>query len=212
MALAGASRRDEQTPVRDQGPRPTCAVFAVTAAHEWKSDNGLDLSEEWCLWSAKRLMPAIGEATTVAAGLDGITADGHALEANWPYGSPAYPAQPPRKAAEEARKRPGRWKSLGLASIAEIRDGLDAGWAIILSLRFVVDAWYRASGDGAVDAPPGERISGGHAVLAVGITEDDEAIEFKNSWGADWGDGGYGYLTSTYWIRYGKCAYALEAA
>lgn len=35
---------------------------------------------------------------------------------------------------------------------------------------------------------------GGHAVLAVGYDDAKRAVIFRNSWGAAWGDRGYGYL------------------
>jgi C1A family cysteine protease len=37
-------------------------------------------------------------------------------------------------------------------------------------------------------------LRGGHAVLAVGYDHARRLITFRNSWGAAWGDGGYGYL------------------
>jgi C1A family cysteine protease len=35
---------------------------------------------------------------------------------------------------------------------------------------------------------------GGHAVMAVGYDHPKRQLIFRNSWGAAWGDGGYGYL------------------
>ena len=35
-----------------------------------------------------------------------------------------------------------------------------------------------------------ESVIGGQAVLAVGY--DDDHLVFRNSWGSEWGDGGYG--------------------
>jgi C1A family cysteine protease len=52
---------------------------------------------------------------------------------------------------------------------------------------------------------------GGHAVLAVGyddrlrIRSDRGAFLVRNSWGADWGDGGYGWLPYSY-LRDGLAA------
>jgi C1A family cysteine protease len=82
---------------------------------------------------------------------------------------------------------------------------------VILSLRFVITAWFGASGDGFVDAPSGDPVNDGHAVIAVGVRahKGSECIEFKNSWGRAWGDGGYGYLSERYWTSYGKGAFAL---
>jgi C1A family cysteine protease len=208
------SFRDAQTPVRDQGPRPTCAAFAVTAAHEWMRGDGADLSEESCLWSADTLGGPNGGSTSVQLGLEGISADGQAFERHWPYGNPAWPAPPPTSAADRTnRVGPGDWRALGRATFAEIRKALDQRAAVICSLRFVPFAWYGVADDAVVDAPPGEITTDGHAVLAIGIRPwgAGEVIEIKNSWGDGWGDSGYGYLADTYWTRYGKAAFALAA-
>ncbi len=47
-------------------------------------------------------------------------------------------------------------------------------------------------------------VRGGHAVAAVGyddnrkIGKDKGALKIRNSWGVDWGEGGYGWLPYTY--------------
>jgi hypothetical protein len=177
--------------------------------------DGADLSEEWCLWSADKLDPSTDGSTSVQLGLAAIAADGQAREDHWPYGQPGWPAEPPALAAEATnRVVPGLWRPLGLATVGEIRSTLQRGAAVICSLRFVPGAWFEIGEDAVVDAAPGEITAAGHAVLATGVRSwglAREVIEFKNSWGDGWGDGGYGYLADTYWARYGKAAFALAA-
>jgi len=48
--------------------------------------------------------------------------------------------------------------------------------------------------------PEGE-VLGGHALVLVGYNDSTSRFTFRNSWGASWGDAGYGtipyaYLTS----------------
>ncbi len=45
---------------------------------------------------------------------------------------------------------------------------------------------------------PGERVVGGHAVLAVGYDDDEGMFICRNSWGAEWGDAGYFYMPYAY--------------
>lgn len=45
-----------------------------------------------------------------------------------------------------------------------------------------------------------EKLLGGHAVLVVGYTGINLII--RNSWGPDWGDKGYFYMTNAYFKRY----------
>ena len=44
----------------------------------------------------------------------------------------------------------------------------------------------------------GEQLLGGHAVLAVGYDDARRVINFRNSWGTGWGDGGYGTIPYAY--------------
>ena len=45
---------------------------------------------------------------------------------------------------------------------------------------------------GTVPMPaPGEALLGGHAVLIVGYNDATHRFRVRNSWGPDWGDGGY---------------------
>ena len=64
-----------------------------------------------------------------------------------------------------------------------------------------------ASGDGRGEIPfpnPGEKVEGGHAVLAVGydngrkIGSSKGALLIRNSWSTGWGDCGYGWLPYDY--------------
>jgi C1A family cysteine protease len=43
-----------------------------------------------------------------------------------------------------------------------------------------------------------ESVVGGHAVCFVGYDDKKKILKFLNSWGAAWGDHGYGYLPYDY--------------
>jgi C1A family cysteine protease len=48
-----------------------------------------------------------------------------------------------------------------------------------------------------------EDLYGLHAVLAVGYDDVERLVTIKNSWGADWANGGYAQVTYGYMDRYG---------
>lgn len=67
---------------------------------------------------------------------------------------------------------------------------------------------FPLEGEGAdiVMAEPGEQLVGGHALLAVGyddermISGDQGALLVRNSWGAGWGERGYGWMPYN-WVQ-----------
>jgi C1A family cysteine protease len=57
----------------------------------------------------------------------------------------------------------------------------------------------RVRKSGVISLPrKGERMIGGHAVMAVGYDNAKKILFFRNSWGADWGKAGYGSLPYGY--------------
>jgi hypothetical protein len=205
--------RHLQTPVRDQGDRPTCVGFAVSAALEWMKRDSQIRSPEDAIWAAHREGgPQNLEETSVRLALSGLTRRRHAQESAWPYGTPPWPAPRPSAAKMSTnqttlplwRETPGSWDA--------IRDALGNGHAVVLTLRFVSSAWLPSGPD--VDAPPGQKCPTNHAVLAVGLTETSdglaESVIVKNSWGVGWGLAGYGLVSRRYLEHYVVRAHALE--
>lgn len=68
---------------------------------------------------------------------------------------------------------------------------------ILVGLK--VDAtWdHAASTGGKLDVFQPGTVRGGHAVAAIGYTDDDRII-LRNSWGTGWGDKGFGYASEAY--------------
>jgi hypothetical protein len=205
--------RHLQTPVGQQGNRPTCAGFAVSAAHEWMAADGVLRSAEDCLWAAHQQggSPQV-EATSVELALGGLQAQRHAEESAWPYGRPAWPAARPADAQLTRRQRSlPSWHPVASGWVA-ILDELALGNAVILTLRFVPSAWVDAN----VDASPGSNAKTNHAVLVVGATEPGDgqpadSLIIKNSWGPAWGDAGYGFVSQRYIDHFTIRVHALES-
>ena len=214
-ATGVVDRRSEHTGIRDQGDRPTCSAFAVTAGHEWLCGDSPDLSEEFALWLGKARDGLGGEASSTPAVLAGVVDEGQALELDWPYGIPAYPAPPPAAARDLLRRRqPQAWRRLD-DSLDRLRKVILQGQqAVLLSLAFVPRAWARSTG-GWIDADGSDVAVGNHAVCAVGLRESDThrpwSVIVKNSWGSRWGDAGFGYISEQYLRRYPWRAYGLDA-
>lgn len=100
------------------------------------------------------------------------------------------------------------------ALLNRIKSNLVAGLPSMFGFT-VYSSISQAENDGSIPFPVrGERIQGGHAVdvvgyddalkirnAAAGAKETTGALLIRNSWGAGWGDGGYGWLPYEYVLK-----------
>jgi C1A family cysteine protease len=89
---------------------------------------------------------------------------------------------------------------LGFEAIVTV---LNQGSPVILGL-VITDAFYGPNDVGVIVDKNPDIERGGHAVLAVGHgtgSATDPALLIRNSWGQDWGLGGYAWLSRGYLAR-----------
>ena len=203
---------EAQSPVANQGDRGTCTGFAVAASHDWMGGEEKLRSAEDVIWAARQMLAGHSDAVSVQAALDGLGINEHASAPAWPYGIPHWSSGRPAAALESANRRAlPRWRRLTASSLELIREELAGGNAVVLTVGVVRKAWQEPGA--MIDAPPGEKVPGNHAVLVVGSSEEGERVEalkVKNSWGPNWGNGGYALLSRSYVETYGVCAHAIE--
>lgn len=93
------------------------------------------------------------------------------------------------RSGAKALKQDGRLAAYAFAqSLAEVRTWLRAHGPLIVGTHWYSDMFMPTS-DGL--AAPTGTLEGGHCYLAVGDLPDENAILCLNSWGPDWGLGGY---------------------
>jgi len=211
------SLRDRQSCVKNQSDRPTCAVFSATAFHEYqleisigcKSHCNLDLSEEFLYYHCKK-HDGLGlgrSGTTLAAASASLSRHGQCVEHLHPYrlSNAAVPlVSPSPSAITDAKTRL-------YSKLMPLRMGRTVMEDCLLHGRplIAVADWYSNSylaPNGAIGMPTGaDRHLGRHAVLIVEVYDelpDRYQIGFKNSWGAKWGDRGFGSFGLNYFEAY----------
>jgi hypothetical protein len=202
--LADAAAR-EFPQARDQGPRGTCASFATTAAHE-HACGPQRLSEEHAFWLGRQAAPAGTSGAAVADILRGLHRQGQFTADGWPYGEPA-PAGPGGGAGDGRCPLPG-WEELPDCSFGTVRETVDAGRPVVLTLAFAPAVWFNAR-QGWLEHDGGAPVVGAHAVLGVAVTEGPTtpAVLVRNSWGTAWGRAGYAWAPAALLDAHGLAAH-----
>jgi hypothetical protein len=181
---------------RDQGPRPTCMAFAVSAAHEASRGSTYYLSPEFLFFSgAQRSHGDPKRGLTPAAVADALLKDGQPAEEAWPYGQtvPDIGTWKPPKKCDPVFKASVTfaWRTL-----AEVRALILSGVPALL-LMTLTTAMYRPDAEGIVRSNPHDTLTTSrHALLAVGSAHasDGEYLLVRNSWGLFWGIQGHAWF------------------
>lgn len=227
---AGSDLRAGFSAARHQGNRNLCNVFAASSLAEylvWQKDGSKpDFSEEFLYYNAK--MKFIGKPELQSykseSGLAGYVAvdalrGGVVAEAEWPY-QPKLAAHPPVLPVTDpdvAVPPAGIYgKVLGYAFTpqavrrAEIKDFLaKENRPVAVNMMVYMDNVDQASG--RISDPTEEQRQKcfntdkgncyGHVVLFTGYDRATGEMIFRNSWGASWGEAGYGRISEKYLLE-----------
>ena len=213
---------------KNQGRRPSCAVFAIVSALEFQNAELLGhpekLSEEYLIWASRKMLgrdrpgpPAAADAPdTQPPG--GDEDEGFAIinvvAALRTYGIPPEDRMPdtlgkkmqdiPEPAPvliDEARHHchVAVYPMPPATLIESLVQSLNAGVPVVIGLRWPHYAAIRAGYLSRQHPMEGY----GHAVTLVGYhcptqSLDDVVFLFKNSWGVQWGAAGFGQVTTAY--------------
>jgi C1A family cysteine protease len=83
--------------------------------------------------------------------------------------------------------------------IKAIKSALLEGYPVVFGTR-IARSFTANVGPAVIDVPHGEDLIGGHAMTIVGYKQSGGRDLFlvKNSWGTDWRESGYSWLTDVY--------------
>lgn len=129
---------------------------------------------------------------------------GICLEEHWPYDVSKWDVLPSLKAMREAARRKikayYRIRAQGHERVEQILQALRSGHPVVFGTP-VTEAFQTFQGVETWTVPKGPTI-GGHAMVVVGW-DASKGFIVKNSWGRNWGEGGYAYFAPEYlaWER-----------
>ncbi len=200
----------KMTPIRNQGNEGSCVGFAMVAGvKEYQEaidySRFVNLSPRFLYELAKKIS-GDSEGTTLKAAMEVVSKVGVCEEKLWPY-----IAQNAGKPAIEAYPNALNYKVATYARITNIDELKRAIFTFGPSLIGVI-VYKGMISDGCkktgiVPNPScfdRMNVLGGHALCVVGYDDkspyfkNDGHVKCKNSWGEDFGDKGYIYLSYTY--------------
>ena len=204
-------------PVGSQGSQSSCVGWAVgyyyktyqeAREHGWDvSKAGRDFSPSWVY---NQICGGRDEGATFGKAFQLLKDEGAVDISEFPYSADDWTTQPDsrdRQAAKPYRiaDYAALWYDTGGSDVNLIKARIASGQPVVLGIP-VYNSFYSCSGDWVSTPAAGESKYGDHAVCAVGY--DDRAgggkggIKIANSWGGNWGDKGYTYLSYSFISAY----------
>lgn len=207
---------------------PSCSVHAILAALEYQfaESHGrvLNLSEPYLINATSRSLgrpDAVGFDTKTGRrnGLDLGFALEHVFQAIRGHGLALEQSREERSADAPYSMLdtvdfspfmvPGSHSRQGIENIVHV---LNANMPVVVGVSW--PAYSRIAHTSVLGKQP-VRPNGGHAVTIIGYRCEDGNIEsakfiFRNSWGDDWGAGGYGFFTYEYLMNHLNSCYVVE--
>lgn len=197
-------------PVRDQGGEASVVGFAIAAAVEYqiraKLQKQIEISPRYIYYFAKVKAgtdPHQDTGAGIKDALEVVATRGAVPEESWPYKPQDLKSNPPQFGSAEFYKI----KEFHLVkSLEGLKVALKQSGPVVAGLTVFPGAEEsEATKTGVFPMPPkGESSIGNLAVCIVGYDDAREQLKFRNSWGAEWGDHGYGYLPYSYFEQYAE--------
>ena len=218
--------------VLDQGREGACTGFGLACVVNyllWDRDirsggNGdvplvsprmlYELARRYDEWRGEQY-----EGSSCRGALKGWHKHGVCAETLWPYRTRDGDVRLLRPKAgweRDAARRPlGVYYRVSRRSVVDMQAAILEIGAIYVSAR-VHDGWDRVPSGGTpsrhadlptIPPPKDPRRFGGHAFALVGF--NDKGFLVQNSWGPDWGAGGFAVMPYADWVSYGTDAWAV---
>jgi C1A family cysteine protease len=184
--------------VEDQGNLGSCTAQALVGALEFlEKKDGVtfeDFSRLFIYYNERVMQHTVesDSGATLRNGIKTLKKQGVCSEKIWPYKIKKFKTKPGKKSYKDALNHTiSTYRRI--TSTNDMKGCLASGFPFVFGFSvyesFESEAVNRT---GIVPMPAaGERVLGGHAVMAVGYDEGPKRFLIRNSWGSEWGMGGY---------------------
>lgn len=187
-------------PIYDQGQIGSCTANAIAGAVEFdqrKQQMAAPFTpSRLFIYYNERLMEGTVNSDAGAQirnGIKSIGSQGACPETLWPYEESRFADRPPAPCYKIARTHPAVSYNRVPQDLGLLKGCLAAGYPFVLGIT-VYESFEgdQVAQTGIAPLPDAsETVLGGHAVMAVGYDDSSQRFLVRNSWGTDWGMGGY---------------------
>jgi C1A family cysteine protease len=185
--------------VEDQGNLGSCTGNALAGAVEFLEKKEkvpfANVSRLFIYYNERVIEHTVGtdSGAMIRDGIKSVNKLGACREPMWPYKLGSFAKKPPAGAFTEARKYLVSSYQRVTRTPTQMRGCLASGFPFVFGFTvytsFMSDAVAKT---GKLSMPrAGEKVEGGHAVLAVGYDDAQHRFIVRNSWGPRWGLKGY---------------------
>lgn len=197
--------REYASRVEDQLDLGSCTGAAVIGAYELlvKKDHPsefVDLSSLFVYYNARVIEGYVGEdvGAYIRSAIKATYKYGVCAEQLWPYKIADFAAVPPVACYVDAAGRKIK-NYRRLAAVNDILDALTTGRPVVIGVTLYGQFDELSSTNTILTSPAvGQEPIGGHAVCLVGYDLDRKLMLVRNSFGTDWGQDGYFWMTFDY--------------
>jgi C1A family cysteine protease len=207
--------RPQCPPIYDQGDLGSCTANAIAGAVQFDEIRS-GIAPTWIpsrlfIYYNERMLEgtvASDSGAQIRDGIKVIAAQGVCPESEWPYDVARFAQRPPQRAYDDAvRDRVGSYQRVA-QSLTQLKSCIASRFTFVFGFTvFTSFETPGVAGSGVIPLPqPSESPVGGHAVVCVGYDDARQAFIVRNSWGAGWGEAGYGWMPYAYMLDPGLAA------
>jgi C1A family cysteine protease len=206
--------RPKMSPVQAQGHMNSCTGFALIAAMEYLENlqglATLSLSQLFVYYNERLLENSTAQdsGAFMSEGIQVLLQYGACELSLWPYDEALLYTKPSDAAYADALKR----RALAYNSISQDQQTLLTTLATYpVAFGLLVYSSFESvevAHSGLVPVPDQstETMLGGHAMLIVGYDQGRQCFLVRNSWGPNWGIGGYCWMPYAYVLNPDLCS------
>lgn len=204
-------------PIYDQGEIGSCTANALAAAVEYdrlKQGFGPEFvpSRLFIYYNERQIEGTVAtdSGAFLRDGINCLKQNGVCPEEDWPYvATPPNPeggpfpvgSKPATQPSQQAYNDAANYTISGYQALqqtlSQLQGTLVSGFPFVFGFT-VYESWYGPESTVIPMPSASDSVVGGHAVLVVGYDNSTSLFKFRNSWGADAGEGGYFYMPYGY--------------